>query len=191
MFYPECSRYAKEGQLRCEQSSRRLELGRWRRNGSVKYFSVGHQEQTYVWKLLRMNSLRNRAGNRIRTGDLLITRRIAAAIGRISGDASRFDGVGEEARRYRARVDAVRLDRFTPEALSRWREDYIGAAGDDERSRAKRRIAAASLLRQAGALFSGRMRSVLGGLQSLCRSGKIAPSQPTLPLRDRFRGALL
>lgn len=66
---------------------------------------------------------------------------------------ARFDYRGGAGKKWRARVDAVRLSRITPGKVRRWKKEYIDAAGPDQKARKSATVSANSIIRQAKSLF--------------------------------------
>jgi integrase len=80
-------------------------------------------------------------------------RRIVAGVCGIE-DAGKFRDFGKA---YRARVDAIRLDRITPAAVKTWRGEFLRAAGADALARNRAVITSNSLIRNAKALFGKKL----------------------------------
>lgn len=82
-------------------------------------------------------------------------RLIVAGVARIKADKSRYDHKTGGNAAWVARIEKVRLDRVTPEAVRAWRTKYIRERqGDSEQTRKRASRSADALLRNARALFS-------------------------------------
>ena len=98
-------------------------------------------------------------------------RRNASDLAGIKGDASRFDYKTGGAERWRNAADAAPLSVLTKEAVLRWRNSFIEAAGRDLAAQHSRTISADSMIRCAKALFSPALR------ESLAKLGVSQPAQ--------------
>ncbi len=80
-------------------------------------------------------------------------RRIVAEIVGIEG-AGRYDGKNGGNEKWKARVDAVRLERITPDKVQAWKNQFLESAGDDAVARRNRVSTFNGLLGNSKALFS-------------------------------------
>lgn len=74
---------------------------------------------------------------------------------------AKYDHVNGGQKRWRAKVDAQRLDILTPESVNAWRNRYVAKAGDDPVARKSAERSAASYLRCARSLFTKDVTSML------------------------------
>jgi len=87
-------------------------------------------------------------------------RRVVAGVTRLDGDASRFDYKSGGSDAWRAKVEAVRLDRITPAAVEAWRIAWASEAVG-EVARKARQHSASTYIRNARSLFSVDLLAVL------------------------------
>ncbi|MEM6823149.1 MAG: hypothetical protein AAF558_14555 [Verrucomicrobiota bacterium] len=84
----------------------------------------------------------------------------------IKSDKSRFDYRKGGNLKWTAKVEAVLLERVTPDAVDRWRHDYVARAESPEMIR-KKKTSANSLIRQAKALFSSNVKKRVSEILNL------------------------
>lgn len=87
-------------------------------------------------------------------------RRVVAGVAKLDGDESRFDYKTGGANAWRAKVDAVRLDRITPAAVESWRIAWAAEAVGEVAKKA-RQHSASTYVRNARSLFSADLLKVL------------------------------
>jgi integrase len=75
----------------------------------------------------------------------------------VEGTKARYDYVNKGFEKWRKKVDGVPLEELTPEKVMKWRVRYIGQAGTDPIKANGARQTAASIIRNAKALFSPRL----------------------------------
>jgi integrase len=75
----------------------------------------------------------------------------------IEGTKDRHDYVNKGFEKWRKKVDAIPLEELTPERVMKWRVRYIAEAGTDPIKANGARQTAASIIRNAKALFSPRL----------------------------------
>jgi integrase len=75
----------------------------------------------------------------------------------VEGTKARYDYVNKGFEKWRKKVDAVPLEELTPEKVMKWRVRYISEAGTDPIKANGARQTAASIIRNAKALFSPRL----------------------------------
>jgi integrase len=75
----------------------------------------------------------------------------------VQGSKKRFDYVNKGFKEWRKKVDAVPLEELTPEEVMKWRVRYISEAGTDPIKANGARQTAASIIRNAKALFSPKL----------------------------------
>ena len=87
----------------------------------------------------------------------LITSEIAA----IKKSKSRFDALGGGLTQWKSKVDALPLEAVTVEAVREWQRAFLKKAGAEPTAQASAEVTMNSILRQAKALFSKRIVSIL------------------------------
>ncbi len=87
----------------------------------------------------------------------LITSEIAA----IKKSKSRFDALGGGLAKWKSKVDALPLEAVTIEAVRDWQRAFLTKAGAEPTAQASAEVTMNSILRQAKALFSKRIVSIL------------------------------
>jgi integrase len=75
----------------------------------------------------------------------------------VEGTRERYDYVNKGYVKWREKVDAIALEELTPEKVMKWRVRYISQAGTDPIKANGARQTAASIIRNAKALFSPRL----------------------------------
>jgi len=88
-------------------------------------------------------------------------RTLVAGVFKIRGDNRRYGRPG--AKTYQAAVDAVLLDKLTPDRISRWRTAYIRDKSTNPLRRKQARVTVASVLRSSKSLLSDKVRALVGG----------------------------
>ncbi len=83
-------------------------------------------------------------------------RHIAAFVGKIRGDASRFDYRTGGAEAWREKVDSLKLDLITPAGVQSWRTDFVKRAAGAPLKERSAKVSANTTLRLAKSLFSDR-----------------------------------
>jgi integrase len=81
-------------------------------------------------------------------------RHIVADIQGIARDPSRFDASFGGAKKWREKVDSVKLASIKPELIQAWRLEYVKKAGNEPDAIATAKVSANSVMRQAKSLFS-------------------------------------
>jgi len=95
-------------------------------------------------------------------GYLSSFRKVIAHIAKIETDNTRFDYTGKNGssisgnEKWKNRIDAIKLDRITPDKIQRWKLDFVKNAGDDQIRVRETKISADSDLRRIKALFSSK-----------------------------------
>lgn len=91
-------------------------------------------------------------------------RTIIAGILHVREDKSRFAyrGPNDGFAKWRERIDATKLNRLTPDAISRWQREFVARAGSDPSKIASRKRSANSYVRQARSLFTAELTSDCG-----------------------------
>jgi integrase len=87
---------------------------------------------------------------------------LVAQVKAVESPKDRYDYVHSGFKRWREKVDAVPLTDITPELVLQWRVRYINEAGKDPLKQNGARQTAASILRNAKALFSPKLLRNLG-----------------------------
>ena len=83
-------------------------------------------------------------------------RRLVSAVAGIKGDESRFyRGAGSE--KWRADIDAVKMARLTPAAITKWKDDYVVDKRGNALKQNRAKTTVQSVLRNSMALFSARV----------------------------------
>jgi integrase len=75
----------------------------------------------------------------------------------VKGSKKRFDYVNKGFKEWRKQVDSVPLEELTPEEVMKWRVRYVSEAGTDPIKANGARQTAASIIRNAKALFSSKL----------------------------------
>ena len=96
------------------------------------------------------------------TGKPVISRKTGAA--KVRKIDPRFDYVNGGAAAWRAKVDAVSLDRVTPEKVQRWVSSRLQAVASNPAKLASTRTTLNSILRAGGSLFADNITRHLGHL---------------------------
>lgn len=81
-------------------------------------------------------------------------RRIVSRIARIPSSERKFDQTGDGHREWSETIGAVRLAVITPEAVERWKRDFLSSAKPDLLSQRSARVSVNSYVRRAKCLFS-------------------------------------
>jgi integrase len=88
-------------------------------------------------------------------------RRIASEIAGVQGSKRKFDRFGGGHDRWIQAIGAIKLSEFTPEAIERWKRDFISRAKPDPISQRSARVSANSYLHRAKCLFSKQILKAL------------------------------
>jgi len=87
-------------------------------------------------------------------------RRVYALVLGIEGPAARFHAKGDAAAAYRAKLDALRLDAVTPQAVAIWREAFVNAEPDHAK-RKSRAVSVSTYLRNAKGAFARKILALV------------------------------
>lgn len=93
-------------------------------------------------------------------------RRIVSDIAGLKTGKSRYDYKGGGRERWAEKVNSILLERVTPDAVERWRHEYVAQALSPEEIRRKK-TSANSTIRQAKALFAKKVMTRLMGRVNL------------------------
>jgi hypothetical protein len=89
-------------------------------------------------------------------------RTMLAGIFGIKGDASRFDHINGGREKWIGRIDAIRLERVTPDRVTRWKIAFVKDAGNNPILQRRARISCNSIMRQGKSLFAPDLLKLLG-----------------------------
>lgn len=85
-------------------------------------------------------------------------RLVVAEIAGVKQTANRYDAhAGGGLAKWRAKVDAIRLDRLTPAAVQKWRLAFVARAGAEPTAQVRAKLSCNSIIRQARSLFAKRI----------------------------------
>ncbi len=104
-------------------------------------------------------------------------RRLVAAVFDMPSPPERFYHKGAAVVEWRAKIDAVRLDRLSPATVEAWRVGFINAA-PDELKRKARAVTVASYIRNAKGAFA---RKIVSGVASAAEGRAALVLPPVLP----------
>jgi integrase len=93
-------------------------------------------------------------------------RKIVSDIFKCEGVGSKNDYASGGRDRWLKRVDAIRLEKISPELIKEWRSTFLDHASGDQKAIRSARISASSFIRQAKALFAPDVLKHLEGVQS-------------------------
>jgi integrase len=84
-------------------------------------------------------------------------RSILTAVFRMKDDAAKYDYRSGGNQKWRERVDSIRLEKLTPEAVESWMKTFVAAAGASSAATASARRTANTYVRCARSLFSAQL----------------------------------